>query len=328
MGDSPAAFVTGGSGFIGQVLLRRLAAEGRPARALARSDSSAAVVEAAGAQAVRGDLDDVDAMREGARGCDVAFHLAAHVGDGRRWEEFERPTVVGTRNAARAAREAGVRRFVHTSTEAAIMKGQPLVGADESWPLQTDSPAFYPRSKARAELEALAAASDGMETVIVRPRFVWGPDDTTLLPAIEEMVASGRFAWIGGGRHMTSTAHVDNVVQGLLLAAERGRSGEAYFVTDGAPVEFRSFLTKLLATRGVEPGDRSMPVALVRPLAAVVETAWRVLPLRGEAPLTRFAIWNSTLECTIDDSKARRELGYEPVISIEDGIAALTTDDR
>ena len=127
---------------------------------------------------------------------------------------------------------------------------------------------------------------------------------------------------------MTSTAHVDNVVQGLLLAAERGRSGEAYFVTDGAPVEFRSFLTKLLATRGVEPGDRNMPAALVRPVAAVVESAWRVLRLRSEAPLTRFAIWNSTLECTIDDSKARRELGYEPIITIDDGLKELATEDR
>ena len=133
------------------------------------------------------------------------------------------------------------------------MRGQPLVNADETWPLQPDSPAYYPRAKARAEREALAAGTDGMETVVVRPRFVWGPDDTTLLPAISEMVESGRFAWIGGGRHRTSTAHVDNVVEGLMLAAERGRAGQAYFVTDGEPVVFRDFLTRLLATRGRRP---------------------------------------------------------------------------
>ncbi len=120
-----------------------------------------------------------------------------------------------------------------------------------------------------------------------------------------------------------STTHVDNTVEGLLLAAEKGRSGEAYFVTDGEPVVFRDFLTRLLATRGVEPPTRSVPGALARPLAAAAESAWRVLPLPGEAPLTRFAVWNASLECTIDDSKARRELGYAPVVGIEEGLAAL-----
>ena len=304
--------------------MRRLAAEGWAIKALARSDSSARKVEAAGAEAVRGDLDSVDAMRAGAQGSEVAFHLAAHVGDGGSWEDYERATVAGTRNAARAAREAGVNRFVHTGSEAALMRGQPLVNADETWPLQTDSPAYYPRAKALAEREALAAATEGMETVVLRPRFVWGPDDTTLLPAISEMIEKGRFAWIGGGRHRTSTTHVDNVVEGLMLAAERGRAGEAYFVTDGEPVVFRDFLTRLLATRGVDPGDRNLPVGVAKPVAATVESAWRALRLKGEAPLTRFAVWNSTLECTIDDSKARSELGYSPVISVEDGIAAMS----
>jgi nucleoside-diphosphate-sugar epimerase len=322
---SRAAFVTGGSGFIGGALLRRLASEGWSLKALARSDSSARKVEAAAAEAVRGDLEDVDAMRAGASGCDVTFHLAAHVGDGGKWEEYERSTVAGTRNAARASREAGVKRFVHTGSEAALMRGQPLVNADETWPLQTESLAYYPRAKALAEREALAAGSDGMDAVVLRPRFVWGAGDTTLLPAISEMIEKGRFAWIGGGRHRTSTSHVDNVVEGLLLAAERGRGGEAYFVTDGEPVVFRDFLTRLLATRGVDPGDRTVPAGVARPLAAAVESAWRVLPLKGEAPLTRFAVWNSTLECTIDDSKARRELGYAPVTSVEDGIAEMVS---
>ena len=160
---------------------------------------------------------------------------------------------------------------------------------------------------------------------MLRPRFVWGPDDTTLLPAISEMIEKGRFAWIGGGRHRTSTTHVDNVVEGLMLAAERGRAGEAYFVTDGEPVVFRDFLTRLLATRGVDPGDRNLPAGVAKPVAATVESAWRVLRLKGEAPLTRFAVWNSTLECTIDDSKARRELGYAPVISVEDGLAGMAS---
>lgn len=323
MEGSRSAFVTGGSGFIGSALVRRLVAEGWRVSALARSEASAAAVREAGGEPVAGGLEEVDAMRAGAEGCEVAFHLAAKVGDAGPWEEFQRVTVEGSANALEACRAAGVRRFVHAGTEAALMDGGPLVHADETWPLRPDSPAFYPRSKARAEQAVREASGEGFEAIVLRPRFVWGPGDTTLLPAIVELVQSGRFAWIGGGRHLTSTTHVDNVVEGLLLAAGRGRPGAAYFVTDGEPVVFRDFLTRLLATRGVEPPARNLPAALVRPLAAVAETAWRRLPLPGEPPLTRFAVWNATLECTIDDSKARSELGYAPVVTIEDGLAAL-----
>lgn len=316
------AFVTGGSGFIGLALLRRLAREGWSARALARSEASARAVAGAGAEAVRGDLSDTAAMREGASGADVFFHLAAKVGDGE-WEEFQRATVEGTDNALAAAREADVARFVHVGTEAALMEGQPLVGADETWPLKPDSPAWYPRSKARAEQAVRSASGEGFDTVVLRPRFVWGAGDTTLLPVLAGMVERGKFAWVGGGRHLTSITHVENVVEGLMRGAELGRAGEAYFVTDGEPVVFRDFVTRMLATQGVEAPDRNVPLALAKPLSALLESAWRVLPLPGDAPLSRFSVWASGLECTIDDSKARSELGYAPVVSIEDGLAGL-----
>jgi nucleoside-diphosphate-sugar epimerase len=173
-------------------------------------------------------------------------------------------------------------------------------------------------------LRAVIAAGDGdMETVVVRPRFVWGAGDTTLLPAMTEMVRAGRFRWIGGGRHLTSTTHVANAVEGLILAAERGRPGNAYFVTDGSPVVFREFVSTLLATQGVQAPDGTVPLPVARALAVTCETAWRLLPLPGEPPVARFAVWASGLECTIDDSKAREQLGYEPVIDRTTGMAAL-----
>jgi nucleoside-diphosphate-sugar epimerase len=320
------AFVTGGSGFIGGALIRRLVADGWTVRALARSDGSAETVRERGAEPVRGDLDDVGAMAAGAAGCELAFHCAAHLGDWGRREDFERGNVQGTRNALAAARQAGVRRFVHVGTEAALLAGQPLVEVDERAPLRFDSPALYSSTKARAEEAVIAANQNGLETVVVRPRFVWGRGDTTLLPAMTEMVRSGRFAWIGGGRHRTSTAHVDNVVHGLLLAAQRGARGGVYFVTDGEPVVFRDFVTRLLATQGVEPPDRSLPVGVARAAAAVGETAWRVLPMgptHPRPPVTRFAVWVSALETTIDITRARTELGYEPVRTIDQGLEEL-----
>jgi nucleoside-diphosphate-sugar epimerase len=292
-------------------------------RALARSDQSAQAVSGLGAEPVRGDITDRDSLEAGAAGADVAFHLAAHLGDWGDWEKFEQGNVDGTENALAACAAAGVRRFIHCGTEAALMAGEPLVNVDEEAPLRPDSPAPYPATKARAELAVRRANRSDFETITVRPRFVWGRGDTTLLPEMVRTVEAGRWAWVGGGRNLTDTAHVDNVVEGLVLAAERGRAGEAYFITDGEPVVFREFVTALIETQGVEPPGRSLPGWTATPLAKVSEVVWKVLPLRGQPPMTTFRAWILTQECTIDISKARRELSYEPVTSRHQGLAEL-----
>jgi nucleoside-diphosphate-sugar epimerase len=320
------AFVTGGSGFIGSRLIERLAGDGWSVRALARSDGAAGRVRGAGAEPVRGDLGDEPALLRGAQGADVTFHVAAKTRDGPtrpNWNEFRRVNVDGTKAVLAASRAAGVRRVVHVGTEAALLHGQPLVMADERTPLALHSPSPYPATKAAAEAAVISANGDGLETIVVRPRFVWGPGDTTLMPVMIEMVESGRFRWIGGGRHLTSTTHVDNCVEGLVLAADRGTAGAAYFVTDGEPVVFREFVTALLATRGVQPPDGSIPRPLAAAVARAGEEAWRLLRLRGAPPLSRFAVWVAALECTLDDSRARADLGYAPVISRAQGLAAL-----
>jgi nucleoside-diphosphate-sugar epimerase len=318
-----AVFVTGGSGFVGGRLIERLRAAGREVRALARSDSSAQKVRALGAQPVTGELGDRAALRAGAEGCELAYHAAATLGDSGSREEFERGNVQGTENVLAACAEAGVRRLVHVSTEAVLFAGKPLVQVDETAPLQPDSAALYSATKARAEQAVLAANGESLETVVVRPRFVWGKGDTTLLPRMAEMARSGRFAWIGGGRHLTSTTHIDNTVEGLVLAAERGRPGEVYFVTDGEPVVFRDFVGELLATQGVAPPTRNVPLPLARVLMEAGEALSRALPGEHAPPLTRFAFWVSSQECTIRIEKAVGQLGYAPVRSIADGLAEL-----
>jgi nucleoside-diphosphate-sugar epimerase len=317
------AFVTGGSGFIGGRLIERLRRDGWDVRALARSDASAAKVAERDAEPVRGDLDDVRAMREGAQGCEYAFHAAAALGEWGRREDFERGNVTGTRNVLEAARAAGVRRLVHVGTEAALLAGRPLVNVDESAPLRPDSKALYPATKAQAEQAVRDANGEGLETVVVRPRLVWGVGDTTILPGIAEAVRSGRFRWIGGGRHLTSTTHVDNTVEGLVLGAARGRPGGVYFVTDGEPVVFREFIAELLATQGIEAPDREAPEAVVRAAAPVLEGLWGLLRRPGPPPVTRLTYWLSAQECTIDITRAREELGYAPVTSREQGMAEL-----
>jgi nucleoside-diphosphate-sugar epimerase len=322
----PAAFVTGGSGFIGGALVERLRHEGWDVRALARSDAAAARVRERGAEPAAGDLDDPGALRAGAEGSDVCIHAAAKVEDWGDPADFERLNVRGTENVIAACRQAGVRRLVHVGTEAALTAGQALVDVDEGAPLRPDSPFLYSSTKAKAEQRVRAANGDSFETVVVRPRFVWGRGDTTLLPAITDLVRAGRFRWIGGGRHLTDTTHVDNAVEGLWLGATRAPAGGVYFVTDDEPVVFRDFLTRMLETQGVSVPDKSVPPGVATVGAATAERAWRLLRRTGPPPLTRFAVWVSSRQCTLNISRAREELGYRPVTSRDDGLAGLAAE--
>jgi nucleoside-diphosphate-sugar epimerase len=248
------------------------------------------------------------------------FHAAAYVDEHGPLAAHLRVSFHGTEHVLAAARAARVKRFVHVSTEAVLADGHPIVHADETRPLPARQLGSYGVAKARAEQAVLAAnGGDGLETVVVRPRFIWGRGDTTLLRQIRDAVREKRFVWIDGGRYQTSTAHVDNVAEALVLAAERGTPGAVYFVTDGAPVEFRDFVTRWLATQGIDPGTRSIPRWLARLVAT--STAWMKHP-----PFTRDAFAVIAHEVTVDDAKARRELGYRGARSREDGLAEMAAD--
>lgn len=316
-------FVTGGSGFVGRNLIRHLRVRGDTVRALVRSDSAAQLVGALGAEPVCGDLDDVVALTAGMRGCTVVFHSAALVTEWGPKAEFERINVEGTRHAIEAARAAGVPVFVHVSTEAVLADGTPIIDADETRPLPEHPLPRYPASKAAAERLVATANDAALRTVILRPRLIWGNDDSSVLSQLEHAVNAGRYMWIDGGRYPTSTCHVDNLCEALLLAAEHGRGGEAYFVTDGAPVELREFFTAMLRTRGVDAGERCVPRGVALALATVGETVWDLFGLRTPPPATRMAVRLIGETVTVNDAKARRELGYVGRVTREQGLATL-----
>src|SRR6185369_14483936 len=196
---------------------------------------------------------------------------------------------------------AGIKRLVHLSTDAALADGTPMARVDESRPLPRQPYARYCASKAEAEALVLAANGASLATIVVRPRIVWGVDDTSLLPQMIEAVREGRFMWIGGGRHLTSTCHVANVVDGVLRAVDAGRGGEVYFLTDGEPLVLRDFMTRMLATQGVDPGNKSVPFAAARATAWVAETLWDRLSLRGKPPITRMVVCLFGQEVTLVD---------------------------
>lgn len=259
------------------------------------------------------------------RGCDVIVHAAAKTAAWGDPESFYDVNVRGTQVVIAAARDTGVGRLVHVSSEAVLADGRPLVDVDETCPRPGEPVGWYPLTKGIAEDMVLEADSPELATTVVRPRLLWGPGDTTVLPAVVEAARTGRWAWIDEGDYLTSTCHVTNAVEGILLAAEHGRSGEIYFLTDGEPVQTRAFLTALAATSGVELGDRSVPRWAADLTARACELAWRVLPLSGEPPLTRTLVALGGQRMTVDDSKARRELGYQATVSRGEGLDELST---
>lgn len=318
-----SVFVTGGSGFVGRNLIRALLARGDTVHALARTDAAARTVESLGAQAVRGDLFDEGALSLGLGGAACVFHCAATVEEWGPRALFQRVNVEGTQVLLDAARRNGVPCLVHVSTEAVYADGGPMTDLDETRPLPMHPLPRYPASKNLAERAVAAADRPGFRTVICRPRLIWGAGDTSVLPKIVAAVRAGRFAWVGGGRYLTQTCHIDNIIEGLLLAAEKGRGGEAYFLTDGAPVEFRAFVTEWLATQGLVLPDKSVPHALALLLGTCCEWLWDHLPLKGAPPLTRMSVALIGQAVTISDAKARRELGYTGHLTRAAGLATM-----
>lgn len=317
------AFVTGGSGFVGGALIRALSARGTRVVALARSDAAERAVRREGAEPVRGDLDSAEALRAGMAGCDAVFHAAAFVEMWGTRDEFFRVNVAGTENVLSAARAAGVPVLVHVSTEAILAGEQPIVQADETRPPAEHPAGLYGLTKALAEERVIAASSKELRTVIIRPRFIWGKGDTSVLPKIAEAVRKGQYMWIEHGRYLTSTCHIDNVVEGALLAAARGRRGQAYFLTDGPPIVMRDFMEAMLGAVGLTPGARSIPRWVARGLAAAVEAVWAPLGLTDAPPITKLMVCLLGDEVTVKDDKARKELGYRGMKSREEGLQEM-----
>ncbi|MEQ1866897.1 MAG: NAD-dependent epimerase/dehydratase family protein [Micropepsaceae bacterium] len=316
-------FITGASGFVGGAFVKAYA-KTHDITAMSRSEKSDAAIRALGAIPMRAALGEV--KTEQLKGFDAVVHCAAYVEEWGPWADYWRINVDGTKELLVAAKGADVKRFVHIGTEAALFYGQHMRNVDEHYPLALNSPYPYSRTKAHAEKAVREANDDtaGFTTIVVRPRFVWGEGDQTILPVVKAMVEKGQFAWIDGGRNKTSTTNIANLVHAMNLALTKGKGGEAYFILDdGGPVIFREFMTKMMQAGGITPGSRAVPGWLVRTIAYVGETTFRALGLRSKPPLTRFTANIMSRDCILSDAKARKEMGYAPPVTMEQGLKIL-----
>jgi len=316
------AFVTGGSGFVGRCMIQMLRDRGDEVIALARSEQAARQVTQLDAKAVRGDLLDEQAMIRGMQDCDVVFHIAGFLSIWGKYKAFYETNVLGTECALAAAQAANVPCFVQIGAAASVFDRQPLSQIDESCPLKQPEFSPYIATKSIAEQRVIAANRPGFRTSVVRPSWIWGKGDH-VLPQLVTAVKTGQFTWIAQGRYPYMTTHVTNVCHGAILAAERSPGGQAYFLSDGDVVQFRQWVTTLLQIAGVKPGRLSTPRWVAWNGAGLMESIWKITRRKDVPPITRTMVRLIGQELTFTDRKARKELGYTPIVTRELGLAEL-----
>ncbi|MFQ3224250.1 MAG: nucleoside-diphosphate-sugar epimerase [Lentimonas sp.] len=310
--------VTGGGGFVGGYVIERLLARGYAVRSFGRSAQPELVGR--GVEVVCGDLTDAEVVSSACEGVDAVFHVAARAGVWGSWDSYYQPNVVGTRNVVAACREQGVGRLIYTSTPSVVFNRQAISGGDESLPYGRDWLCHYAHTKAIAEKEALAANSESLQIVALRPHLIFGPGDPHLLPRVIGSVKAGRLKIVGDGRCRVDVSYVGNVADAHLNAFDALESGVgaglAYFISQGEPMELWSWLNSILQGLGHAPLTKKIPLPLAYGVGALCEGVWRVLGRRNDPPITRFVAVELAKDHYFDISAARRDLGYEAKVSM------------
>jgi nucleoside-diphosphate-sugar epimerase len=316
--------VTGGTGLLGGRLIPKLAGNGHQVFALTRSASSHAKLRALGALPVDANLESNVLLPLPA--VDAVVHAAALFRFSGPREPFFRTNVDGTVKLLAAAEKAGATTFVHISAAGVIMDdaGTPVRAADESAPTFPDHFSAYLASKARAEAIVLAANKPGFRALALRPPALWGPGDP-FSRALPQAINAGNFAFIDRGDYAFATCHVDNVVEAVQCALERGEGGRAYFVTDQEKRTFREFVASLASVQGLSIEKiRSMPYWVALTLGRLMDAAWAILRKDGYPPVSRSMMRMIGREFNVSDAAARRELGYIGRTSRADGLRSYS----
>jgi nucleoside-diphosphate-sugar epimerase len=285
-------------------------------------------LDALGVEQHQGDVADPAAVSRAAAGCDVVFHVAARAGLGGRYRDYHRANVVGTENVLAACRQHGVPRLVYTSSPSVVFDGRDMEGVDESVPYPSHYEAHYPRTKSLAEQAVLRANGPTLATVALRPHLIWGPGDNHLVPRLLARARAGRLRRVGKKSKLIDSTYVDNAADAHLLAADRlhpgsPATGRAYFVSNGEPVPLWDLVNRILAAASLPPVTRAVPAGVAYAAGWLLESVYGLLRLGGEPPMTRFLARELATAHWFDLSAARRDLGYEPSVSLDEGLRRL-----
>jgi 2-alkyl-3-oxoalkanoate reductase len=308
--------VTGGGGFLGRHVVRALLARGDEVISLDRPG-----VEVEG-EILAGDIRDGETVARAARGCDTVFHLASVVDVGRSARAMlDAVNVGGTEHVIAACRREKVARLVYCSSASVVYDGRDIEGGDESLPYGGRGMAPYAHTKRLAEQRVLAAGgAGGLATCAIRPHIVFGPGDTRMVPELLQHARSRFPLVIGDPAKLSDFTYVENCADALLLAeaALPAVSGRAYFVSNGEPRPYWSFVNRILTGAGLPPLVRRVPEPVAWAAAWINE---KTLAPRTGSHFTTFTVRYLSTHHYFSHARATRELGYRPRVSLDEGIA-------
>ena len=320
--------LTGATGFLGHHLAARLGRDGRKLRTIVRVGTDLRRIPREVTEIVWGEIGDPETLARAMAGVDVVFHTAARVSGGGSRDAFARDNVAAAEGLLRAAEAAGVRRFVHVSSAGIYGAGQRGAAIDESTPLDPgiERRGFYAWSKAESDRLVRAFATQSkLETVVVRPGILYGGEAQPFIARLQFPVprGKGRRVIVGSRRALLPLTHVDNACDAIALAADRGTSGAAYSVIDGAARQGEYL--DLHAAHGVASVRPTfVPPFVLWPVALGCEVVGRLA--RRSLPLTRYKLKRATESLSYDTSAARDGLGWTPNVDLPSGVRGMAAD--
>jgi len=318
--------VTGGGGFLGQAICKQLAAAGHGVIAFNRNRYPA--LDEANIEQRIGDVTHLDSVLAASKGLDAIVHSAGKVGAWGKLEEYYEANVRGTDNVLAACDMHEIRKLVFTSSPSVVQNGSDLEGVDESTPYSNHYLSAYQQTKALAEQRVLAANGAKLATVALRPHFIWGPGDPNLLPRILKQARSGRLRLIGKEPKKIDTTFVENAAEAHVLALDKldigsPIAGKVYFISQGEPVTQEWLINAWLRADGFPAEARRMPLGLAKFLGVACENIYHALGIKSEPPLTRFIVEQLSTSHWFNINAARRDLGYTPKVSMQEGLVRL-----
>jgi len=316
--------VTGGGGFLGKAIVRKLVKRGDRVSSFSRS--SYYELKRLGVTQIQGDISDYNAVERACNGADLVFHVAAKPGISGEYSEYYQTNFIGTKNVIKACKKQGVTRLIYTSSPSVIFDGRDMEGVDESIPYPDTYHAHYPKTKALAEQEVLNSTDDQLKTIVLRPHLIWGPEDNHLVPGIIQR--AHRLRIVGHGKNKVDTIYIDNAADAHILAADRLKespdlSGRIYFISQDEPVILWEMINNILIAAHMPEIKKSVPKTVAWAIGAVLEYAYKILNLKSEPPMTRFVANELATSHWFDIRAAKHDLGYTPTISTTEGLIRL-----
>lgn len=315
--------VTGGGGFVGSGIVKKLLSRGISVRIVGRNPYPH--LQKIGAICYTGSITDMELMQEATKGVDLVFHVAALAGIWGKWRDYYLSNVQGTKTVLAACHQNQVPSLVYTSTPSVVFNGDDLEGVGEETPYATSFLCHYAKSKVLAEKMVLASSASDFRVCALRPHLIWGPGDPHLLPRLIKSGQKKQLKMVGEGNNLVDISYIDNVVHAHLLAAHNlstsaTGSGKAFFISQGQAVNLWSWINDLFVRLDIAPVEKSVPFQLAAGIGGAMELSYKLLHLQGEPGMTRFLAEQLAKSHYFSIEAARNILDYQPVVSTDEGL--------